>query len=159
MLFIAWCHIKPVDFPWCCLYLQFQLQLYLWRHETTCFDWKPNERSSKRLRAKIDRVHNEFSNSENELILEALYIDSFFPILWLIFTSCWNVSIYPLSLVNSILDVKIFSTGKSSKTRGFLASWMKKTLILWLGKSIKIKKPKVEITWYVELLLQTLWAT
>ena len=80
-----------------------------------------------------------------------------FSILWLMFTSCWFVLIYPISLVIAIVDVKMVSTRKKKqRNKKFLNQMSGRDTDFWLGKATKMSKSKVEIAWYVDVLFRTI---
>ena len=58
-----------------------------------------------------------------------------FSILWLIFTSCWFGLIYPISLVNSIVDVKMFSTRKKQQNKKFFSKSNERDTDFVIGQS------------------------
>ena len=113
LLFIVWCHVKAnisLDsiyiFSFSCSYTSDVMKRSV----------KIGNRmkSSESLRLTIDpqRQDNEISDNMINLILKNTLNWFFYPILWLIFASCWLVLIYSISLVNSIVDVKVVSTWK-----------------------------------------------
>ena len=114
---MAWRHVKAVYFPWCYLYHQFLFQLYLWRHETTRFDWRSNEWSLEMSQPAVDpkKWHNVFSENENKLILQKALNHFILSIFWLISFLCSFVFIWSIFLVNSIFDGKVVSTWKKKQ--------------------------------------------
>ena len=60
----------------------------------------------------------------------------FFSILWLIFTFCWFALIYPISFVNSIVDVKMVSTRKKKQQNKKLFSQLsERDTVFIMGQS------------------------